>query len=129
LRFIHGGRVPVAEAVARRTDVHRFLLDQASAENRRDAADFCIRELRGRIRDADTTAVQRLAGRLAERTDGNFLVLKLFLSPESLGQQVTVADLERAAERLTGSVEKQYGTFFDPATRRFTDDPCQLDLF
>jgi hypothetical protein len=128
--FLIAGRpVPLAESLARRGDVYRFHLDPASAENRRDAADFCVRELRGRVRGADETTVNRLAERLAEQTDGNFLVLKLFLSAESLGQEMTVADLERAAERLTGSVEKQYETFFERATRSVADDPDKLDLF
>jgi hypothetical protein len=127
--LITGRPVPLAESLARRSDVYRFHLDPASAENRRDAADFCVRELRGRVRGADETTVNRLAGRLAERTDGNFLVLKLFLSAESPGQEMAVADLERAAERLTGSVEKQYETFFERATRSVADDPDRLDLF
>jgi hypothetical protein len=127
--LITGRPVPLAESLARRGDVYRFHLDPASAANRQDATDFCLRELRGRVRGADEATVRRLAGHLAERTDGNFLVLKLFLSTESLGQEMTVADLERAAERLTGSVEKQYETFFERATRSLTDDPDKLDLF
>jgi hypothetical protein len=121
--------VPLAEALARRSDVFRFHLDPASEANRRDAAEFCVRELRGRVQGGDAASVQRLADRLAEQAGGNFLVLKLFLSPQLLGQQVTVADLERAGEDLTPSVAKQYETFFERATRSIADDPDKLDLF
>src|SRR5262249_11036606 len=126
--LVTGRPVPLAESLARRADVYRYHLDPASEANRHDPADFCVRRLRGRIEGADAPTVQRLADRLAERTGGNFLVLKLFLSPESLGQQLTVADLERTAEHLTGSVEQQYETFFERATRSITDDPDKLYL-
>jgi WD40 repeat protein len=124
---------PAAAALARRPDVVRFDLDPASQANHRDAADFCVRELEGRVTGAEGDALRGLAERLARRAEGNFLVLKLFLG-RALGQdtpggRTDVARLEQAAEGLSGAVEKEYEKFFERVTDRLGDDREGRRLF
>jgi len=88
--------VALADALARLPQVTRFDLDPASADNQRDAVAFCLRELWWRVIDADDDRLRSLAERLAQRAQDNFLVLKLFLSKEPLG--------EKAIERLHGLI-------------------------
>jgi hypothetical protein len=120
--------VPLADTLGRRPQVIRFDLDPASEDNQHDAVEFCMRELWWRVTDAEDTTLHRLAAQLAQQAKGNFLVLKLFLSKDPLGERVSVAELERAAENLTGTVEQAYEDFFVRVTQRLVDDPNRLDL-
>ncbi len=126
--FITSRPVPRADSLAQEAHITRFDLDPSSEDNQRDAVAYCLRELQGRVMDADDATLQRLSERLAQPAKGNFLVLKLFLSRDSLGETVSVFELERAAEFLTGTVEKAYEEFFERITRRIADDPDKLDL-
>jgi hypothetical protein len=120
--------VPLADTLARMPEVTRFDLDPVSGDNQRDAAAFCLRELLGRVMDVDEDTLRRLSERLAQQAKGNFLVLKLFLSRESLGEQVSIAELERAVGNLTGAVEREYEKFFERVTRRIAENLDRLDL-
>jgi hypothetical protein len=122
---------PVVEQVAGRhsgcpvKDEH---LDPASADNLNDAAAFCRRELHGRVEDADAAALERLGEQLARQANGNFLVLKLTLGRQSLGDRVSVAQLQEVARHLTGEVKEAYRQFFDRVERRFGDQFAELDF-
>jgi hypothetical protein len=118
----------LADELAHRPDVCRFDLDPSSEDNRRDAVAYCERELRGRVRDADEAGLRRLGELLAGKAEGNFLVLKLFLGRQSLGEELTAADLERAAADLTGAVDREYEKFFDRARRAVGEDRVGLGL-
>ncbi|MCI0541149.1 MAG: hypothetical protein L0Z50_38595, partial [Verrucomicrobiales bacterium] len=118
----------LAESFAGLPHVTRFDLDPSSDDNQRDGSAFCLRELQGRVTDADERTLRHLSEQLAQRARGNFLVLKLFLSRESIGDQVGIADLEREAANLTGVVEGEYKKFFERVTARIADDPDKLDL-
>jgi WD40 repeat protein len=120
---------PAASKLVQRPDVVRFDLDPASDDNHRDAVAFCLRELDGRISDADGDELRSLAERLARWAKGNFLVLKLSLSKESLGEQPDVSCVERAAEGLCGSVEKEYEKFFERVAGRLADRREESRLF
>ncbi len=118
----------LADSFAGLPHVTPFPLDPSSGDNQRDGAAFCRRELQGRVTDADEGTLRRLSEQLAQRAEGNFLVLKLFLSRESIGDQMSAADLEREAANLTGVVEGEYKKFFERVTARIADDPHKLEL-
>lgn len=120
--------VPLADRLARLPHVYSFDIDPSSAANQSDAMEFCRRELQGRVTDASEETLRRLSERLAIQAKGNFLVLKLGLSRESLGEQLTLAELERLAAVLTEAVEQRYVEFFDRVKRRLDEDPDRLDL-
>jgi hypothetical protein len=119
--------VPLADRLAGLRYVTRFPLDPSSDDNQRDAIAYCLHQLQGQVTDADERTLRRLSERLAQRAEGNFLVLKLFLSTKSIGEQVSAAELEREAANLTGAVEGVYKRFFERVTDRLGDDPDQLD--
>jgi hypothetical protein len=114
--------VAIADELERKPRVERFDPDPFSDENQHDAADFCRFQLQGRVTDADAATLDRLSERLAQKAEYNFLVLKLFLSKESLGAHFSLAALERAAEDLTPVAEKQYEEFFNRVIQRFAND-------
>jgi hypothetical protein len=120
---------PAARKLAQRPQVVPFDLDPASDANHQDAVLFCLRTLEGRVSNAEGDALRGVAERLARRAEGNFLVLKLFLSKESLGERLDVARLEQAAEGLSGAVEREYEKFFDRVADRLGDDHKSRELF
>ena len=91
-------------------------IDPESEVNLDDAARFCTRELRGRVADADESALAVIGALLARKAAGNFLVLKLFLWRDMLRRAPTVKDVEREAEDLSREVENEYRIFFDRIT-------------
>jgi hypothetical protein len=118
---------PLADACALRADaLGTYALDPASAVNREDAAGFCVRELR-RMTDADEATLARLGALLAERAEGNFLVLKLFFGRDALKGRPSAAQVEREAADLTGDVRKEYERFFSRMVRGLEDDPDKMD--
>lgn len=119
---------PVADALLRRPGVTHFYLEPLAYENREDAAGLCMVQLVGRVGQVPLDRFHRVCERLAERAQGNFLVLRHFLSKEILGQHVEIEGLERAAEDLTGAVEQIYELFLERVTRRLEDDPDRLEL-
>jgi hypothetical protein len=109
---------PVADGLAAQCPGERCDLDAASADNLQDAAQFCLRQLQGWVADAADEALAAAGEQLARQAVGNFLVLRLFLHRSSLGARLTLAELRRRAEDLSGVVEDEYRKFFEHLTQR-----------
>jgi hypothetical protein len=120
---------PQADKLRERPCCHVEPLDPASADNLTDAAAFCRRELAGRVTDADAAALESVAGELARRAEGNFLVLKLTLSRQSLGERISLAQLHQVARHLTGEIAKVYREFFDRLTKRIEKSDVRKPLY
>jgi hypothetical protein len=109
---------PVAEGLASRFRKKPCELAATSAENLQDAAEFCQAQLRERVADAAPETLAELCAQLARQAGGNFLVLKLFLHPDSLGTRLTLGELRRRAENLSDVVQEEYRKFFERMTQR-----------
>jgi hypothetical protein len=118
---------PLADALTRRSGVERFDLDPSARDNQEDATAFCRQTLEEQMTGEDGAVLSRLAERLAQRAEGNFLVLTLFLKRVFRVGKVTVADLEHAAEGLTGAVEAEYEKFFERVLERLLGERDELE--
>jgi hypothetical protein len=116
---------PLADLCAGRKDASVLVLDPSSADNLHDAAGFCVRELRDRM-EVDEQTLERLGAMLASRSEGNFLVLKLFLARDTLKGRPTVTVIERESSELSGDVEREYERFFSRMVQGVEDDPDKL---
>ena len=117
----------VADSLRRKTPaLSPFALDPSSEENLRDAAEYCFRQLRWWNEEAGDEELQRIARLLAQRSCGNFLVLRYFFDAPSLASFKSLADLEKAAGALTGGLKECYARFYERIKRAGRSAPKRL---
>ena len=104
---------PQAERLARRPDVEHLHLEGRDPQNLADVAQYAEHRLAARLPGIEPAALRDAARRIAERTGGNFLVLRYLFSPQSLGGAATLEAIEAAAQRVGDQVADIYRDFYE----------------
>jgi WD40 repeat protein len=106
---------PIADELLARAGVEHFELAADSAESIEDAraaSEFMIAALCPDAVRTDPEAIRSLAARLADKAEGNFLVLRAFFDAQRIDGQ-SLARLEEESGDLTSTVADVYKRFFD----------------